>query len=96
MLCPQVETALAFEYKSIAEKHVSNSFHSAFSYVTSLLVVHIPFTFIVLIFFFKFVHGAQREPRVLLLRPLSVEPHVNHPPPPPTPIPQRHLLDVRS
>ncbi len=51
----QVETALAFDYKSIAEKHVTNKFHSALAYATSLLVVHIPFSFIVLIFFFKCV-----------------------------------------
>ncbi len=49
----QVETALAFDYKSIAEKHITNSFHSAFAYVTSLLVVHIPFSLVVLAFFFK-------------------------------------------
>ena len=49
----QVETALAFDYKSIAEKHITNRFHSAFAYVTSLLVVHIPFSLVVLAFFFK-------------------------------------------
>jgi hypothetical protein len=53
LVCEQVETALAFEYKSIAEKHITNRFHSALAYVTSLLVVHIPFSLVILTFFFK-------------------------------------------
>jgi hypothetical protein len=49
-----VETALAFEYKSIAEKQVTNRFYSALSYAASLIVVHIPFTLIMLVFYFKY------------------------------------------
>ena len=56
-----METALAFEYKSIAEKHITNRFHSALAYVTSLLVVHVPVTMIVLVFFYKWVPARQRR-----------------------------------
>ena len=45
--------SMAFEYKSIAEKQVSNRFYSPLAYTTSLAVVHLPFTAVVLVFFYK-------------------------------------------
>ena len=49
---------MAFEYKGVAEKQITKGFYSASAYVTSLIIVHIPFTLITIVFFFKCVdHG---------------------------------------
>ena len=53
----QVETGLAFNYKSIAEKQVSNNFYAAGSYATSLVAAHLPFNAIILSFYFTYVPG---------------------------------------
>jgi hypothetical protein len=55
VLPPQVETTSVFEYKFIAEKHVTNKFYSPGAYVTSLAWVHLPFTFVILAFFYTYV-----------------------------------------
>ena len=56
---------MAFEYKGIAEKQISKGFYSASAYVTSLIIVHIPFTLFMIVFFYKYVVLALADVRTL-------------------------------